>query len=53
MDDFVFQNPTKILFGRGAEAQVGLEAKAFSNKVLIVYGGGSVKRTGLFDRIAA
>jgi alcohol dehydrogenase len=53
MDDFIFQNPTKIIFGRGAEARIGLEAKAFSNKVLIVYGGGSVKRTGLFDRVVA
>jgi len=43
----------KTLFGRGAEAQAGLEAEVFSNKILIVYGGGSVKRTGLFDRIAA
>jgi alcohol dehydrogenase len=53
MDDFVFQNTTKIIFGRGAEAKVGAEAKAFASKVLLVYGGGSVKKTGLFDRITA
>jgi alcohol dehydrogenase len=53
MDNFVFRNPTKIIFGRGAEAGVGAEAKAFSSKVLLHYGGGSVKRTGLFDKVAA
>jgi alcohol dehydrogenase len=53
MDNFVFRNPTKIIFGRGAEAGVGAEAKAFSSKVLIHYGGGSVKRTGLFSKVAA
>jgi alcohol dehydrogenase len=53
MDDFVFQNPTKIIFGRGAEKQVGAEAAAFSNKALLHYGGGSVKRSGLFDRVTA
>jgi alcohol dehydrogenase len=53
MDDFVFQNPTKIIFGRGAETKVGAEAKAWASKALIVYGSGSVKRSGLFDRVAA
>jgi alcohol dehydrogenase YqhD (iron-dependent ADH family) len=52
MDDFVFRNPTKIIFGRGAESAVGAEAKAVTTKVLIVYGGGSVKKTGLFGRVA-
>jgi len=53
MDDFVFHNTTKIIFGRGAETQVGAEAKAFASKVLIHYGGGSAKKSGLFDRVAA
>jgi alcohol dehydrogenase YqhD (iron-dependent ADH family) len=53
MDNFVFQNPTKIVFGRGTESQVGAEARALASKVLIHYGGGSVKKSGLFDRVAA
>jgi alcohol dehydrogenase len=53
MDDFVFQNTTKILFGRGAESRVGAEAKAIASKALVVYGGGSVKKTGLLARVAA
>ncbi|MGO8695148.1 MAG: iron-containing alcohol dehydrogenase [Rectinemataceae bacterium] len=53
MDDFVFRNTTKIIFGRGAETKVGVEAKAFASKVLVLYGGGSVKKSGLFDRVTA
>ncbi len=53
MDNFVFQNPTKIIFGRGTEAQAGREALAYGKKVLLHYGGGSVKKTGLYDRITA
>jgi alcohol dehydrogenase YqhD (iron-dependent ADH family) len=53
MDDFVFQNPTKIVFGRGAEKGAGAEAKPYASKVLLHYGGGSVKRSGLLDRVAA
>jgi alcohol dehydrogenase YqhD (iron-dependent ADH family) len=51
MDNFVFHNTTKIIFGRGTESLVGEEAKGFAARVLIVYGGGSVKKTGLFDRV--
>jgi alcohol dehydrogenase len=51
MDDFVFQNSTKIIFGRGAEARVGAECAAISKKVLLHYGGESIKRSGLYGRI--
>ena len=47
MDYFEFCNPTKIVFGRGTEAQVGKEAAAYSKKILLHFGGGSVKRSGL------
>lgn len=53
MIDFVFQNPTKILFGRSALSHLGEEALRYGRRVLIVYGGGSIKRTGLYDRILA
>ena len=53
MDDFVFHNTTKIIFGRGMEARVGQEARAFGSKALLHYGGGSVKRSGLFDRVVS
>ena len=51
MENFVFQNKTKIIFGCGTESQVGTEAKQFSDKVLLHYGGGSAKKTGLYDKV--
>lgn len=51
MDNFVFQNATKIIFGRDTERQAGLETKRFSSKVLLHYGGGSIKQSGLYDKI--
>lgn len=53
MNNFTFQNPTKIIFGEGSLNQLGQEAAKFANKALIVYGGGSVKRTGLYDKVVA
>lgn len=51
MNDFVFQCPTKIIFGKGVESRVGEEARGYGKKVLLHYGGGSIKRTGLYDRV--
>ena len=53
MNNFEFQNPTKILFGKGMEDKVGEEASAYSKKILLHYGGGSIKKTGLYDRVTA
>ncbi|GBU20559.1 NADH-dependent butanol dehydrogenase [Fibrobacteres bacterium R8-0-B4] len=53
MENFVFQNKTKIIFGRDAELLVGEETAARSKKVLLHYGGGSVKTSGLHDRVTA
>ncbi len=52
MKNFTYQIPTKFVFGRGAEAQVGEEVRAQGGtKVLIHYGGGSAVRSGLIDRV--
>lgn len=51
MENFVFQNPTKIIFGKGVENQVGEEVSRYSLKILLHYGGGSIKQTGLYDRV--
>ena len=51
-NDFTYYAPTKVVFGKGAEAQVGKLVKEQNcKKVLIHYGGGSAKRSGLLDRI--
>jgi len=51
MDNFVFCNPTKIIFGKGTESQVGAEVSSFSSKILLHFGGGSVVKSGLLDRV--
>lgn len=50
MNNFQFMNPTKIIFGKGeiSKLQDEIPAKA---KVLLIYGGGSVKKTGLLEEI--
>lgn len=52
MENFIFQNPVKILFGKGmaAKAAALIPAKA---KILLVYGGGSVKKNGSYDQTVA
>ncbi len=51
MIDFVFHNPAKIIFGRSALSHLAEEVLQYSDRVLLVYGGGSVKRIGLFDQV--
>lgn len=51
MENFTFQNPTKIIFGKGTEQQVGTECTVYSKKILLHYGGGSIKKTGLYDKV--
>ena len=51
MQNFVFHNPTKILFGKGTIRNIGPETIAFSNKVLLVYGSGSIKKNGLYQQV--
>lgn len=52
MENFQYYTPTKIIFGRGTEEQTGqLAAEQGCEKVLVHYGGGSVVRSGLLERI--
>ena len=52
MQNFTYYAPTKVIFGRGVEENVGEALKAFGpKKVLIHYGGGSAKRSGLIGKI--
>lgn len=51
MNNFDFLNPTKIVFGKGRETEAGKYAAAYGSKVLLHYGGGSIKKTGLYDRV--
>ncbi len=51
MRDFTYQSPTRILFGRSALEAVGSESAARGSKVLLHYGGGHIKKTGLYQHI--
>lgn len=54
MENFRFKNSTEIIFGRNRERQVGLEINNYHNsadKVLLHYGGGSIKRYGTYETI--
>lgn len=52
MNKFDFQNPVKIYFGEGEIASIAKEIKPGS-KVMMTYGGGSIKRNGIYDQVIA
>ena len=52
MENFTFFIPTYFIFGKGTENETGKYVKRFNgNKVLLHYGGGSIKKSGLYDRV--
>jgi len=50
MQNFVYRNPTEIIFGRGTISEIASRVPA-SGPVLFVYGGGSIKRNGVYDQV--
>lgn len=54
MQEFIYYAPTEVVFGKDAEKKTAEEVKKWGgSRVLLVYGGGSVKRSGLLDRTEA
>ncbi|ASB90539.1 iron-containing alcohol dehydrogenase [Bacillus sonorensis] len=53
MDNFTYWNPTKLIFGRGEVEKLADEVKNYGRNVLLVYGGGSIKRNGLYDQVVS
>lgn len=51
MINFEYQNPTRIIFGQGAVKKLSSEILKYGNKVLLVYGGRSLKESGIYDLI--
>ena len=51
MNNFVYNIPTKVYFGENQLSHLGEELKKFGNRVLLKYGGGSIKKTGLYDKV--
>lgn len=52
MINFEYQNPTRIIFGKGAIEKLSQEILKHGKRVLLVYGGRSTKEIGLYDRMA-
>ena len=50
MLNFEFKNPTKILFGKGQIEKIASEIPADA-KILMLYGGGSIKKNGIYERV--
>ena len=53
MIDFVFNNPTKVFFGKDQIGHLGKELAKRGKKVLLTYGGGSIKKIGVYDMVMA
>ncbi len=52
MHNFTYWSPTEVVFGKGTENEVASYVKKYGgSKVLLVYGGGSVVRSGLLDKV--
>jgi alcohol dehydrogenase YqhD (iron-dependent ADH family) len=53
MNNFVYNIPVKVYFGENQLGNLGKELKKYGNRVLLTYGGGSIKKIGLYDKVVA
>ena len=53
MLNFDLYTPTRLLLGKGEENAIGALLKPYASKILLHYGGGSIKASGLYDRVTA
>ncbi len=51
MNNFVYDIPTKVYFGENQLGNLGVELSKYGKRVLLTYGGGSIKKIGLYDKI--
>lgn len=51
LGNFCYSNPTKLYFGKESLNNLETELKNYGKNVLLVYGGGSIKKNGIFDRV--
>jgi len=52
MNNFVFENSTKVYFGKGCVKEYLADAlSSYGNNVLLAYGGGSIKKNGIYDEV--
>lgn len=53
MNSFIYDIPTKVYFGENQLGHLGEELSRYGKKVLLTYGGGSIKKSGLYDKVVA
>ncbi len=53
MERFQYHNPTKLLFGKGQLESLRTEIPRYGDRVLLLYGGGSIKANGLYEEVTA
>jgi len=53
MTNFEYYSPTRLVFGKGVVDQLPAKLEGYGKKVLLAYGGGSIKRSGLYDKVVA
>lgn len=53
LGNFVFSNPTKLYFGENSVEYLNEELPKYGKNVQLVYGGGSIKKNGIYDKIIA
>ncbi|MBM6991814.1 MAG: iron-containing alcohol dehydrogenase, partial [Prevotella sp.] len=53
LGNFTYQNPTKLHFGQESLDKLSDELKNYGPKVMLAYGGGSIKRNGIYDKVVA
>ena len=51
MQNFDFMTPTRLIFGKGAVDKLPEAIRPYGRRVLLAYGGGSIKKSGLYDRV--
>jgi alcohol dehydrogenase YqhD (iron-dependent ADH family) len=51
--DFTFENPTKIYFGKNSLDNLETELNNYGKRILLAYGGGSIKKNGIYDKVIA
>ena len=53
LGEIIYSNPTKLYFGEKSLDNLAAELKNYSDNVLLVYGGGSIKKNGIYDQVVA
>ena len=53
LENFTYCNPTKLYFGEEALSNLGAELKKYGKNVVLVYGGGSIKKNGIYEAVMA